>query len=339
MSGEEAGEEPSPGTGEGVGEKAGDGTEDGAPGEPDDATSISLPPDLRTWLEERAAERDVDLETHVRELLAAQHVLAVGDGDDTPDPAAVVTEDELEERVAERVATDVDGLRTDFRGLLEDVRDRVVQVKRETDAKASVDHDHEEFAGLDDRVGDLAEDVESHAERLDALRSDVDDGFENYESVLDHLVETTDELSDRTDRLAGALGDARDDLRAVARSVRERDRAAALKREAALEGIDAADCEACDHEVRIALLTEPRCPACEATLRSVEPKHGLFGSATFATGDDPALASGDGSGDGSGRETGATGGDGSAVPGEGSAIPDGSRRSGDVHWESTGDRT
>lgn len=263
-------------------------------GEP---VAVDVPDDLRTWLQTVADDRGLTVEAYVRELLAAQRVVETGDVEAVDDVVVdPVTRDEFEERL--------DAVETGHRDLLEDVRDRVVQVKRETDGKAPVDHDHEDLrgdlAGLDDGLADLVDEVDDlqstlddHSEALHQVRTNVDDGFDNFEAILEYLVEATDDLSERVDRLARATLEGRERVRDLAGAARERERADGLKRDAALEGITSADCGECGHGVRIALLTAPECPYCGAGFADIEPKQGFLGSPTLTTGVGPALVGGD----------------------------------------------
>ena len=49
-----------------------------------------------------------------------------------------------------------------------------------------------------------------------------------------------------------------------------------VKRAAAKADVDRARCENCDNGVDIALLTDPHCPHCEATVADVEGASGFF---------------------------------------------------------------
>lgn len=269
-------------------------------GEP---VAVDVPDEVRWWLQRTADERGVSVEALVRELVSAHRILDAGDLEDVDgvggaDASGTVPDVALEDRLETLLEHELADVRAEFRELLEDVRGRVVQVKRETDGKAPAEHDHGDLREAVDALGEevtrLADDLADRREELASLREDVDGGFENFESVLEYQVETTDDLLDRVDRLARATLDARDLVQDVAGSVRTRERADALKRDAALEGIAEADCEDCGRTVRAALLTAPECPYCAAGFVDVEGKRGLFGSAIFRTGELPALARGDG---------------------------------------------
>ncbi|AGN02791.1 hypothetical protein L593_14260 [Salinarchaeum sp. Harcht-Bsk1] len=249
-----------------------------------DLGGLAVSEDVRRWLQRTADEHGVDVEHFVRELLAAHHAL---DSDGT-------NLDAVEESIDRG---ELDSVREEFTELLEDVRSRVIQVKRETDAKAPADHDHEsiesDLEALQSAIDDLDGDLEAHQERVESLGSAIDDGFENFEEVLEYLLETTDDLAERTDRLARATIGTRERVQEFAGTIEERAAADRLKRDAALEGIGSADCAECGQSVRAALLTAPECPFCAAEFVDLEPKRGLFGSATFQTGARPALTGAD----------------------------------------------
>lgn len=247
----------------------------------DDAT---LSEDAGVWLSERASDLDVDEDVLLERIVAAYRRAesTVEDGDEE---APFVTGDELANRLA-----DVEG---EFDGKIEDVRERVIQVKRETDAKASGDHDHEELAARVTEAVDVARDVEDAYEslvaELEAVADRLDAGFENYEEVLTYLRDETDALGDRTTTLATAVLAMRESVRSLAAEEARRERAEQLQREANIEGVAVADCGSCEQSVTVALLSAPVCPFCGAFFESVDPKSGWFGSHTLETGSKPAL--------------------------------------------------
>lgn len=238
--------------------------------------SITLSRDLREWLDEQAAAQDTDRETVLARVLSAHREVATGD----PDLDTVAREDLAETH-------------EEFTDLLEDVRKRVVQVKRETDAKTPTD-DHEALAADLERaeadLDDLADDVERLAASVDAVEADLESGFENFEDVLEYLTDRTETLGERVDTLARAVVDARSELRRLGADAAARTEADRLKLAASQHGIAAANCEACDSHVDIGLLTEAECPHCATAFDGVEPKDGFFGSHTLTTGEPPALA-------------------------------------------------
>ena len=234
------------------------------------ALGLDLPDSVEEWLDERADDAETTREQVVRELLEAHRSI---DGEEGVDPAEAA----------------VDGLREEFMEKIEDVRERVIQVKREADEKAPTDHDHadlrEDLAELDAAVEEIAQ----LREQVEANRQHVDSGFENYEEVLSYLTETTDELEEKLDVLAAAMVGVRDRTRQLAAAAEERAAVAELARTANRNGVKSAVCESCDLSVTISLLREPECPHCGAAVRDVDPKQGFFGSNTLVVGDPPAL--------------------------------------------------
>jgi len=244
----------------------------------DESVTLSLPADLDDWLDDRARQLDVDRETLLVQLLASYR--AVADGDAGPDefPAAdleeaVEAEVQRQVRPAVAEATDavreqldgrIEDIRGEYREDLEDVRSRVVQVKKETDRKAPRDHGHEEL----ERVADLAE-------RLDELEEALEEpdllGPDGENPVAD-LAERLDELESRLRTVAWAVSDLRD-----AQETSDGEAVEHIKRSAARADVDRARCEHCGKGVDIALLTDPECPHCEATVTDVEAASGFFG--------------------------------------------------------------
>lgn len=180
---------------------------------------------------------------------------------------------------------------------IQDVRERVVQVKREADGKAPADHDHEALRERADeaatRVDELSAELETLRETVERVEADVDAGFGNYEEILEYLTETADALETKLDTLASALVETRTAAQTLAARAEATAAVDELAERANRKGVRAADCDDCGSRVDVALLTGPSCPHCGATFTDVEPKRGLFGSPTLVVGDRPALEAGD----------------------------------------------
>ena len=182
----------------------------------------------------------------------------------------------------------LDRVEREFRDLVEDVRQRVVQVKREADAKAPADHDHDD---LERRLERVATALEALDDELEGVDRRVDRGFENYEEVLEYLTETTDEVQRRLARLASVVLELREQLRDATRDEVRRTALAHLTDAANRHGVDRARCEACEATVDLSLLVAPRCPHCDAAFTTLEPRRGFFRTSVLHTGRLPALES------------------------------------------------
>lgn len=250
---------------------------------------IDLSGDVYDWLEEMAAGTDDDADTVARRLLAAHRELSAGDAPVDPADASgegrAVTEGELDTRL--------DTLDDTVRDLIEDVRKRVIQLKRETDAKAADDHDHGKLlTRLDEaeqRVVAAERRAQSAGERIDEVENSLSTGFENYEEILTYLTEETESAERRLDVLARAVIELRSEVEAVAAERARRDGVDELKRAANQQGIRTADCAACSASVDLGLLTRPNCPQCMERFVDVSPGKRFFNANTLETGDPPAL--------------------------------------------------
>jgi len=229
-----------------------------------------------------SADDFVDVETAVDEMLEERIDEVVAERveealEERLDGALDETVDEridarIDERLAD-VAADreaaIDDLDEEFQAKLADVRERVVQVKKETDAKAPAAHTHEELqavAALDERVNDLAATVES-------MRDDVEERLEDQAETTGDLSDRLDDAQEKLNRVAWVVSDIKDET--MGRDAHEQavDR---IKRAAAQEGVATATCERCDESVHVGLLTDPECPHCNATVSDVRPAGGLL---------------------------------------------------------------
>ena len=245
-----------------------------------------LPDDLEAWVAERASADGTSRADVVRRLMAAHRLLdehgdqldggdVSGFGDGTAGSSGVADSglDDLDARV-EELAGRVGELEADLDEKITDVRQRVVQVKREADAKAPADHDHP------------------------AVERRIDEGFENYEEILEYLTERTEALEDGADdrsakltRVANAVVGLRRRVAALEGEIEKRAAAADLHEAANRRGISEAACDSCGESVQLGLLDEPTCPHCESPFDGVE-SGGWFRSNRLTVGDRPALESG-----------------------------------------------
>ncbi len=252
--------------------------------------TIELPGDVYDWLDK---EHHGNVEAVARRLLDAHRRLATGGDPIAPssdsDDNRPVTEAELDERL-----DDLDAM---IEELIEDVRKRVIQLKRETDAKAPKEHNHEELCerldGVEGRIVDAEGQAESAAERAADAEASLAAGFENYEEILTYLTEETDLLADRFDVLASAVIDLRSEVETVAAERARRAAVDELKRAANQQGVRTAECDACSASVDIALLTKPHCPQCTERFVDVSAGSRFFKPNVLETGDPPALTSTD----------------------------------------------
>ncbi|WP_435194935.1 hypothetical protein [Natronomonas sp. EA1] len=228
--------------------------------------SEPLPDDLTRWLDERAEEQGVSRETFVQRLVNAYRLATESDASlaDTDDIEAVVEAVvEARQQPSEEALADLKAdIEADTENKLDDVRRRVLQVKEEAESRAPADHDHEEFAQLDDLERSVAEFREEFEDFRDTVVA--------HDDRLDDTEEAMADLDGKLTRVAHAVVQ----LRSSGSEDGTLDR---LKHEAAIEGVDQANCGACGESVNIALLTEPACPHCDTQVRGVEPASGFFG--------------------------------------------------------------
>jgi len=164
----------------------------------------------------------------------------------------------------------IDTVEDKFQGKLEDVRNRVIQVKKEADKKAAGDHTHDEFETL----STLERRIESLESELQELRIEVDETLPEQDETIDRLDTRLKETEDRLQTVAWVTSD----LREAVESGSGLEAVERIKRAAAKANISSAKCENCSNEVNLALLTDPECPHCSATVNNVDANPGWFRS-------------------------------------------------------------
>lgn len=221
----------------------------------DGPLSVDLPPDLDAWVTEQAEASGLDRDQLFRRLLEATR-LALSADEDVEDVR------ELERQLS--------SFEDEVEEMITDVRERVVQVKQETDGKADVAHTHESL----ERVDELDEQVSRLDEQVTELRADV----ETLETTLDEAEASLETATTRLRRVAAAvvrLQQSPTDAGAADERLTE------LRRLAAKRGFRTANCDACGESVDIALLPESNCPHCDAEFHDITGRSGLFTDPTL----------------------------------------------------------
>jgi len=242
-----------------------------------------LPEDVGDWIAELARERDVSEKEVLSGLL------------DAPGPETAEVRDRFESVQSDLAALEnrIDDLDADLEEKVSDVRERVIQVKREADTKADADHGHPDLAA---RVGDVAADVSALDDDIDALEERVETSMSEVTAETEELRTEVDDLATDVTRKLNVLGAATVELRDQVRTLlAEREKRVVveeLQAEANRSGVGTARCESCSNSVRVGLLAEPRCPHCNESFKKVDPKDGFFGSHVLRTGRPPALEGG-----------------------------------------------
>lgn len=257
--------------------------------------SVTLPPPLDEWLDERADALGVERTELLVQLVSAYRATSdldhdpvealledrTGEGLDELVEARVDEriegrlEDELADRIDGRIdepdaggsdpaalGAQLEALEATHEEDVEDVRTRVLQLRDAVSDRAEEDHDHDEFRDLGGRLDALASTLEDVGADLGDLTDRVhrrDGRLGDLESKLDRLAGVVLAMREGSDRI-GPVDEVLEHIRASANR----------------NGVEVAECADCGRAVRIALLTRPACPHCETAFRDLEePPSGL----------------------------------------------------------------
>lgn len=229
----------------------------------DSDLSVTLPPSLSEWLDERAATLGMDPEALLVQLLETHRSAA-----DLDENWIEGLEDRLEDVDArvERTDSRVDDVETKLDTSVEDVRERVLQLRDAVEERAPAEHSHEEFGALADRLEELSAAVDAVESELEAVESEAE-SIQRIDEELESNTGRIDTIEGKLDRLARTV---------VARNRREaaaadsEERLAGIRRAANRAGALEANCESCGEPVRIGLLSEAACPHCEHEFADLE---------------------------------------------------------------------
>lgn len=225
--------------------------------------SVTLPPSLSEWLDERAATLGMEPEALLVQLLETHRSAA-----DLDENWIETLEDRLEDVDAkvERTDSRIDDAEAKLASNVEDIRERVLQLRDAVEERAPAEHSHREFQSLADRTEELSaavEAVEVEMESLDGLGESVKRLGDDLESNTGRI----DTVEDKLDRLARTV--VARDRRESAESASEK-RLERIQRAANRNGVLEANCASCGDPVRIGLLSEAACPHCEHELDGLE---------------------------------------------------------------------
>lgn len=222
--------------------------------------------------------------------------------------------------------TELQSLRTAIEGLSQDQRSQDGGDESGSDEFSALEGQLDDLSSAvverqtetDETVGELAERLDSLDGRLEAIESRLDSGlslseleatveqnsadhadledrleseFDSIEQVLQHLLDTTDNIEYRL----GAVSDAREEALEPLRARKEMEEALAeLKQEALRHGVSKAVCDNCEQKIDLGLLERPRCPSCERRFTGISKGGWLpFSKATINTSDRPQEFDGD----------------------------------------------
>ncbi len=146
-------------------------------------------------------------------------------------------------------------------------------VDHQTETESTVEEISERLDTVDERLSEIESDLNSgmpiaelreavgenksaHAE----LESRIESEFDSIEQVLQHLLDTTDNIEHRL----GAVSDSRQEaLRPLQQRNAMQDQLADLKQEAIRHGVKSCNCDSCGQSIDLGLLERPECPSCE----------------------------------------------------------------------------
>lgn len=218
------------------------------------------------WVEAIAAAEEIPPEDVIERLVSSYWTLKEmndllgGSGADID----FETDDTDFESSGTGPSTEVDSPVADIEEIRErlDTLEEIVEEGHETREAVEID-----LANLTQRVDALHEQL---LERQSSLESRFDSELENLETILEYLIDTTDDHD-------AELGSISSEYKTVRHRQAELDQLADLKRIASQQGIQSATCDHCGTTVDLGLLPSAECPLCDRRFVDIEPATGWFG--------------------------------------------------------------
>ncbi|MFQ3319115.1 MAG: chromosome segregation ATPase [Natronomonas sp.] len=234
--------------------------------------SVTVPPPLDEWLDERAETLGADRQELIVQLLSAYRAAA-----DLDDTVAMFGGEDIEQRIDESLEerlesldtgdteAEIKDLETKVDDSVDDLRNRILQLRDGMKNRAKKDHSHREFEQIGERIDGLSE-------SLDAVGSDIADLSDDIEATDDRL----DDVESKLTQLAQAVVALR--RQAGASNSLDAEHLDHIRRAANERGVSKGECVECGHNVQLGLLTEPACPACGTAFRDIEFPSSVLGS-------------------------------------------------------------
>lgn len=265
----------------------------------DSEVSVSLPPELKRWLDEQAKVLEVDPEEVLVRFLdayrtAAEENAPLADVVEETDLAEAIDgealleaglgariDERIDSRVNERFEDRLEGeleetregveslqrrvedIEAEHEENVEDIRSRILQLRDAVQERAKKDHTHGELRQLSGRMDSLSESLDGVGTDVTTLSeevADVDGRLDGVESKLERLARVTVALR----RRLAEFDSGSDRLEAIQQTANRQDVAKAV-------------CESCDETVRVGLLNEPFCPHCEGRFDGIERRESILG--------------------------------------------------------------
>ncbi len=194
-----------------------------------------------------------DLKSELQEIRSAVDELSTpshdpSEPDEQPETEFTFLEDQLED-----FSSAVTDRQTETESVVEDISERLDTVEEQLDELES-----ELTTGMS--LPELREAVEENQTAHEELETRIESEFDSIEQVLQHLLDTTDNIEYRL----GAVSDSRQEaIRPLKQRNELRDELADLKQEAIRHEVRTCRCDSCGQSIDLGLLERPECPSCE----------------------------------------------------------------------------
>lgn len=256
---------------------------------------------VQNWVTETAEKKGVTEGELFDEILASYWLLTELSGR-ISDPES---ESDTPPKVEATRAKPTDTLETE----ISDIRRKIDQLSSTVDTyqaqtEGDIEQVYEHLNDLHDRVdafeselkaGDANTDTEGDAcvdpdleRKVDRtrksqtdLKKQIQDEFDSIETILEYLLETTDDLEAGLEAVRSSR---QDGSQPAQQDSSDRDRLVAIKQKAIRLGVDSAVCDHCDQQIDLGLLEVSHCPGCGRTFLDVTTtRRFLFTRATLHT--------------------------------------------------------
>jgi len=194
-----------------------------------------------------------DLKSELQEIRSAVDELSTPESDpneaeETPEPEVSFLEDQLEDFSSAVVdhQTETEATVEELADHLDTVDERLAALESELDDGMAVSEIREAVIETKTAHSELEERIESE--------------FDSIEQVLQHLLDTTDNIEYR---LSAVSDSRREALRPFQQRNAMQDALADLKQEAIRHGVKSCECDHCEQSIDLGLLERPECPSCE----------------------------------------------------------------------------
>jgi chromosome segregation ATPase len=171
------------------------------------------------------------------------------------------TENAATQSDVRNIRSQVEEQKKEFWDKIEDIREKIIILKKDIDSKADQEHEHSEYVGEETLESEISR-IESQIEELSDKSIKNEDLNEEFSEKLDILASNLLSVRDRVGNLEAERRERMEKNRRIKKIMQDARKNATTKPK----------CRSCGKSVRMDILREPECPHCSGDIEGIESR-------------------------------------------------------------------